>query len=398
MKVAYIYLGAGLTKDSVYHKITSQIESLNELGVNTKGIFFSGTDPKRLAPLENNSLSYVGVSPIVNGWFRSLRERIQFTKALYNWSRKYANNYDVLYVRAYRPTLYWLLFLLKCRGKVITEHQTKEPEELKTLWSENRFGFKPSDFLGWLEHNIIPWYQENILGTIALMLTKNIVCVTHEIAKYEISRAAIYEPMAHVIGNGIKVNDINLITPKQFDGKELALIMAVGGTTETSWHGLDLLLNSINEYRGPVKINLFLAGNTTYLSQYKNKHVILLGELDKKILHEKMKECHLGVGSMALQRKGLSEASTLKVREYVSIGLPFFFGHEDIDLNKLVLQGLALKIKPMEVPDMEEIIQFAARISNISEFSISLREYAIAYLDTSKKMKTLVDVLNQSTQ
>jgi hypothetical protein len=52
----------------------------------------------------------------------------------------------------------------------------------------------------------------------------------------------------------------------------------------------------------------------------------------------------------------------------------------------------------MEVPDMEEIIQFAARISNISEFSISLREYAIAYLDTSKKMKTLVDVLNQSTQ
>jgi hypothetical protein len=390
-------MGAGLNKDSVFNKITSQIGALNELGVTTKGIFFSVIDRNHPEQLVNNNLSYVKVRPVVRGWFRNLRERIRFTRALYRWSHKNASNYDVLYVRAYRPTLYWLLFLLRCRGKVITEHQTKEPDELKTLWSENRFGFKPSDFLGWLEHNIIPWYQENILGTIALMLTKNIVCVTHEIAKYEISRAFFFKPKANVIGNGIKANDINLVTHKKFDGKELALIMAVGGTTETAWHGLDLLLNSINRYKGPVKINLYLAGNTTNLSQYKNNHVFFLGHLDKNELNEKMKECHLGVGSIALQRKGLSEASTLKIREYAASGLPFFFGHDDIDLDKLVSQGLALKIKPMEVPDMQEIIDFAARISNIPEFSISLREYAKAHLDTSKKMKTLVEVIHQST-
>ena len=397
MKVAYIYLGAGLYKDSVYHKITSQIEALNELGATTKGIFFSVLDVNHVEPSANNHVSCVKVRPVVKGWFRSLRERVRFTQSLYHWSKTYSKDYDVLYVRAYRPTFFWLLFLYRCRGKIITEHQTKEPEELMALWNENKFGIRPSAMLSWLEHNVIPWYQEIFLGRIALMLTKNIVCVTHEIAEYEKKRSLIFKPVSYAIGNGINVDDFVAIPPKTFDGKELNLMMSIGGSTNTAWHGLDLLVKSIEAYRGKVQITLFLAGNPEYLGRYENPRVVLLGNLNKKQLHDKMKECHLGIGSMALQRKGLHEASTLKIREYAASGLPFVFAHDDVDVADLVSRGLALKLIPMKVPDMDDILQFAKQLSIKPDYSNEIRQFAKAHLNTSVKMKNLLDVFNTIT-
>ncbi len=397
MKVAYIYLGAGLYKDSVYHKITSQIEALNELGATTKGIFFSVLDVNHVEPSANNHVSCVKVRPVVKGWFRSWRERVRFTQSLYQWSKKYSKDYDVLYVRAYRPTFFWLLFLYRCRGKIITEHQTKELEELMALWNENKLGLSPSAILGWLEHNVIPWYQEMFLGRIALMLTQKIVCVTHEIAEYEKKRFLVFKPASYVIGNGINVDDFVAIPPRTFDGKELNLIMSIGGSTNTAWHGLDLLVKSIEAYRGKVQITLFLAGNPEYLGRYENPRVVLLGNLNKKQLHDKMKECHLGIGSMALQRKGLHEASTLKIREYAASGLPFVFAHDDVDVADLVSRGLALKLIPMKVPYMEDILQFAKQLAKNPDSSNEIKQFAKSHLNTSVKMKNLLDVFNTIT-
>jgi hypothetical protein len=42
---------------------------------------------------------------------------------------------------------------------------------------------------------------------------------------------------------------------------------------------------------------------------------------------------HVGIGTLALHRKGLNEASPLKVREYLALGLAVIVGYQDTDFT-----------------------------------------------------------------
>src|SRR5207249_2857500 len=55
------------------------------------------------------------------------------------------------------------------------------------------------------------------------------------------------------------------------------------------------------------------------------------GVLDRAQLHRLLAQVDVGVGTLALHRKGLEEASALKVREYLALGLPVVLGNADTD-------------------------------------------------------------------
>lgn len=42
---------------------------------------------------------------------------------------------------------------------------------------------------------------------------------------------------------------------------------------------------------------------------------------------------NIGIGTLALHRKGMKEASPLKVREYLAYGLPVILGYKDTDVD-----------------------------------------------------------------
>ena len=44
-----------------------------------------------------------------------------------------------------------------------------------------------------------------------------------------------------------------------------------------------------------------------------------------------MAACDFGIGPLALHRKGMSEATPLKVRDYLMHGLPILIAHDDTD-------------------------------------------------------------------
>lgn len=389
MKIAYIYLGAGATESSVQRKIRAQINALNAQGCSTTGIFFTAAAN---VPDEENQILWKSVFVPHKGWFQSLKERKSMTRALYAWATENAAVYDKIYVRNYRPTRWWYMFIRKFKRKVIVEHQTKEIDELMALWNTNPFGWRPSHFLSWLEHNIIPYWQEKIYGALSNGVVKKLVAVTGEIADYEKKRAVFGKPTTYVIGNGIQTKDFQLATRPPFDGTELNLLMLIGGTTETDWHGVDLILDSIEQYKGNCKVKLWVAGS---LSEQMRNHpnVKYLGFCQRDQLNEFCSSIHLAIGSFALQRKGLTEASTLKVREYMARGIPAVIGHSDADLLDFIKEGFVFPLDAGKVPSMETILNFAHQCSKKSSIGEEIRLKCFEKLDYSVKATELMQVL-----
>lgn len=391
MKIAYIYLGAGAAESSVQRKIKAQINALNAQGCSTTGIFFTA---EATVPAEENQIQWKGVMVPSKGWFRSLKERKAITRALYLWANENAANFDKIYVRNYRPTRWWYLFIRKHKDKVIVEHQTKEIDELMALWNANPFGLRPSLFLSWIEHNVIPCLQEKIYGSLANGTVKKIVAVTGEIAAYEIKRAFPAKPVTFVIGNGIQTEEFPLASRPEFNGTELNLLMLIGGNTETDWHGVDLILDSIEHYNGDCAIKLWVAGN---LSEPMRNHpkIKYLGICDQKHLNEICNQIHIAVGSFASMRKGLVEGSSLKMREYAARGIPAIIGQEDSDLSYFFKHKLMLQFTSMKAPKINDVVKFTHEIYAINEFNLKIKQACAEHLDYKVKMKQMLKVFSE---
>jgi glycosyltransferase involved in cell wall biosynthesis len=389
--IAYIYVGAGPGKGSVHDKIIAQINGLNKQGVTTLGVFlgFDFSPEQRKQPY----VEYVKVEKIQGGFFIKTRKRQKLIQALKKWADNNAGKHDKLYIRNYRPGFYWWLFLLKYGHKSITEHQTMEYLEVKALAKENTFGLKPSRLLSWLEHTLLPMFNEKIFGSLALGATAQIVAVTREIGKYEVRRAFPQKPALTVIANGIDVEAYPLRTPPVFDGKHLNLMMLVGGSTAVDWHGIDLVMQGIEQYQGPIQIQLWLLGDTSVLKPYEAPYIVKPGFADKKMLNVFSDTIHIGLGSFALQRKGLNEACSLKMREYAARGIPAVYGQEDSDYEFLVKKGLALKLAPMTPPKLEEIIEFVSNTYKINNLSSKIRDVAFQYMDMKVKITAIKGII-----
>ena len=55
------------------------------------------------------------------------------------------------------------------------------------------------------------------------------------------------------------------------------------------------------------------------------------GRLEQDRYRPIMAACDFGIGPLALHRKGMSEATPLKVRDYLMHGLPILIAHDDTD-------------------------------------------------------------------
>ena len=146
------------------------------------------------------------------------------------------------------------------------------------------------------------------------------LAVSHEIARLYKS----YMKPIEVIANGIIFDSSHSLHAAR-NNTRLQFIFA--GTQNQDWHGVDKIINlaktlndcdfhlvGIDNSRTPID-NVFFHGP---LSQH---------ELDA--LYPKM---DIGLGTLALHRNNMKEASPLKVREYLAFGLPVIIGYQDTDL------------------------------------------------------------------
>jgi len=219
--------------------------------------------------------------------------------------------------------------------------------------------------------------------------------VTEEIRNYETSRFPHLEDHALVIPNGFNFHRssvaLNLRKPNQFD---FVFVCAEFST----WHGLDRLLSAIEAHGTPLgrAITIHLVGRLTDLqrnmldsSEVEGVTFVRYGTLSPAETSTVLAECHVAIGSLALDRKGLTEAGTLKVREYLAAGLPVYATHKDASIPK----DFPYYMNDQDGVSIENIVRFAEQSEGLSRETV--REASKLYLDKEKIMISTLSQLEQ---
>lgn len=196
------------------------------------------------------------------------------------------------------------------------------------------------------------------------------------------------------VSNGINCDQIKVRTYTKHEGFRM---IAVGKWR--NWHGLDRLIKGLVNYHGDADIKLDIVGDGPELERLRKLvkenqlfdrvafHGVCVGEK----LNQLFNESDIGVGTLALFRKGVTVDSSLKNREYVARGLPIILSGKDADIKS----DLSFVCK---VPDDESVIDVSIietflEALDIDETILKTRSFAENHLSWKTKMKSLVKQL-----
>jgi hypothetical protein len=132
-------------------------------------------------------------------------------------------------------------------------------------------------------------------------------------------------PARLVLGNGIDLEDTPLLPAPANSSPALVFVAA----ELQPWHGVDKLLWLASQRPG---WRFELVGDLRAgRSPAGSANVTFHGAHEARSLREILARADLAVGSIALHRKGMDEASPLKTRECLASGLPVIIGCRDTD-------------------------------------------------------------------
>lgn len=227
-----------------------------------------------------------------------------------------SNTYDVIILRK-MPYSPWLLgFLRKTKANVIMEHHTLVASEL------------------WLTKQYLAWLSELCFSRLCQRYISGHISVTHEIANKEIvSNAPI-----RVIANGFSTDRMVKRVPLSRNDP-VHLLFAVSQLLP--WHGFERLVQSLQQYQGIQSLVLHCAGpltdkditNMGFGDLPKTVTIVCHGLLSSGELSKLASTCDVGIATLALYKKNMQEACSLKTRLYLCEQLPFVYAYNDPDFN-----------------------------------------------------------------
>lgn len=284
----------------------------------------------------------------------------------YRWLREQIPHYDVILLRyhVHDPLQVW--FVSHCNKPVYFVHHTLEVPELTG-----------GGLLGKLRA-----LAENWIGPSSLRRAHASIGVTPEIARYQIARLRRPSGGVLVYPNGIELKN-QLTTDARGIVPEILFIASYF----SAWHGLDLLLDALD--KNSENIILHLVGDLSDADlerACKNKRIRLHGGLKSVEIEKLTARCWIGLSSFALDRKGMEEACTLKVREYLAHGLPVFSGHRDVFPIRFPFYKIGS-------PDLNEIVGYCHEVGNISRETVA--KEAAPFIDKNVLLKNLYTSLSE---
>ena len=287
---------------------------------------------------------------------------LRFRFGYYNWLMSMKDAYDVLLLRYYVHDPFQLKFVRQSTKPVYFVHHTLEESELRL----------PGTLTAWFRGSM-----EHYLGPPTLRHSAGIVGVTQEILNYEIQRLGSAEKPVFVYPNGINFNEQS-VQDKCGDVPELLFI----ASRFAGWHGLDLLLKSVENSSAVFKLHIVGKVNDYDLGRCKRDSRLLVhGSLTSEQIRYISESCWCGLSSFGLQRKKMREACTLKVREYLMMGLPVYSGHKDSGLPEDFLFYF------IGDPCIEKILSYAHEVRNASREQI--RSMSFSHISKKSLLKKL---------
>lgn len=390
MRILYLYT-INPNSIGVQKKEFAKLKILNEIGIDARGIFFKDNIEKEVYD-ENLNIRYIPISKIKEPRILKLRP---FWPLLFYYQKQkmyklYSNaidkekNYDFILMRYPFATINLLKFLKKYVNKVVFEHNTNEISEIKLkLKTED-------DFFIWNKYNFV---SEILFSKFVFRHAKAIISTTLEILNNR--KEFVSKKNKTVISNGIIVNEYRIKKIKTLNDNKLSLLFIAG--TSSNWNGIDRLIYAIEKYSGNMNIELFILGEGLKKEKelveklHLKDRIIFTGQLCGVELDKIIDECHIAFGTLALHRKNMLEACPLKVREYLTRGIPFINAYIDTDLiNEKEIEPFYLKVPADDSPiDMGKVIEFAKRVLKDKDHPQKMRNFALRKIDYKVKMTEL---------
>lgn len=292
-----------------------------------------------------------------------IRSKLEYYKQL----KTITNEYDIILLRYCTADPLQYLFLKAIKKPVYLVHHTLESHEISSEYSLK---------------SIIKRAIEDVFGKLSLRAATGIVAVTNEIFDYESYRSNRSFDKRIIYPNGIITNTETLIDQRDSLTPEIIFL----ASDFVPWHGLDLLLEDLNNTSSNFILHIVGHVSSTDIQLANNDNrVVFHGILSSEDLNILMQRCWVGLSSFALNRKKMGEACTLKVREYLSNGIPVYSGHKDIFQNDFSFYKIGQ-------PYFKDIVQYAHETRSTSKNRI--RDLSVPFIDKrhlllnlSKKLK-----------
>ncbi len=167
-----------------------------------------------------------------------------------------------------------------------------------------------------------------------------------------------FRAVHRVVTNGIELSAYP--SPPAVEGP--APRLAFVGTADQPWHGVDKLVE-LAARRPAWRFDIMgLDADTALIGGPAPANVAWHGPLDRAQVVEVLATADIGVGTLALHRKSMTEACPLKVREYLAVGLPILYGYADPDADALGRYTLRIDNTETNVIDaLDAIDDFVTR-------------------------------------
>lgn len=285
------------------------------------------------------------------------------------WLVEQQHSYDAILARWVQSDPYFASALKEIRCPVFTVHHTIEPLELEL-----------NEKFGTIRKNL-----DMLFFKAASKSITGIIGVTDEILDYEAGRSKRSLP-GFVYPNGIYLED-SLKVPGKIGESSVPEIIFVASAF-TAWHGLNRLLQSV--LSSDAEFTLHVVG-TVFKEDLEigreDKRIIFHGPLKSEALDSLYKRCGLGLTSFSLEDKGLTQACTLKCREYLKNGLLVYSGHKEVlpSTFPYYRQGL---------PNVEHILNFYEENKGIEKLEIA--KAAKPYIDKRILLQGLYDWIGET--
>jgi hypothetical protein len=196
------------------------------------------------------------------------------------------------------------------------------------------------------------------------------VFVTTELSKLRSFHA--FPAQHRAISNGIDVNAYPSL-PATAEGPPRLVFV---GTGDAPWHGVDKLARLAGA-RPDWQIDIVGMHNSGTTQENITWH----GPLERQDLLPVLGRADVGVGTLALHRKSMDEASPLKVREYLAVGLPVLYGYADPDADQL--GRFALRIPNTETNVIDELGRIDAFVQ--SSRGVRVPRASVSHIDIAEK-------------
>lgn len=184
------------------------------------------------------------------------------------------------------------------------------------------------------------------------------------------------------IENGIDISNVPVRKP--VNDKDAIHLLALASMSY--WHGYDRLIKSLAEYKGDRNVIIHMVGGNDggCLPEWKeltqqlklDNKVIFHGQMSGEDLDKMFDLCDIGINALAMYKKQFKVTMELKSREYIARGLPFVCTVFDPALNDSKEQWWIKIPNDNNIPDMEEIIEFAIEMRNKPQHVVELRNFA----------------------